>query len=236
MMFYLTIVIHIVLLFVFFQVFECANILILHPLYAGSHELTLRSIGNHLVKERGHNVTQILFQHTNMNVSLSTDTENLVNIVPFRIRDTKKECTRYINEDGQFDIGSFSSKLLWKYGDKPWSLPTDLFCVTRVHCNMILNDSIFFETLNASRYDIGIQLIRTKILCYLFLFLLLCNLLPSTRTQYLLSFVQYLYYIVILFLVLFFILCICAVLLFMISLYTCFIIKSKASVRFVMLG
>ena len=150
--------------FVFIQVCESANILILHPLYSGSHELTLRSIGNHLVKERGHNVTQIIFRHTNMNISLSSDAENEVDILPLRIRDPKKECTRYINEDGQFDIGSFSTKILWKYGDKPWQLPTDLFCVTRIHCNMVLNDPILFESLNTSNYDIGIKSLNIVLL------------------------------------------------------------------------
>ena len=166
MVFYLKIELFVSLL-ISIHVFECANILILHPLYAGSHELTLRSIGNHLVKERGHNVTQVMFQHTNMNVSIPSKSENLVNIVPFRIRDTKKECTRYINEDGQFDIGSFSTKILWNYGDKPWQLPTDLFCVTRVHCNMVLNDPILFESLNSSNYDIGRYISSTKYLLIL---------------------------------------------------------------------
>ena len=36
-----------------------ANILVLHPLYAGSHEFTLRTVGERLV-ERGHTVTQVL--------------------------------------------------------------------------------------------------------------------------------------------------------------------------------
>ena len=141
----------------FFQVSECANILILHPLYAGSHELTLRSIGNHLVKERGHNVTQLMFQHTNMNISLSSELENEVDIIPLRIRDPKNECSQYINKDGQFDIGSFSvASFLWENGEKLWHFPTDLFCVTRVHCNMVLNDPILFESLNSSNFDIGI--------------------------------------------------------------------------------
>ena len=34
------------------------NVLILHPVYAGSHELTLRVLGEQMVA-RGHNVTQI---------------------------------------------------------------------------------------------------------------------------------------------------------------------------------
>ena len=36
-----------------------ANILILHPIYSGSHEHVLRNVGEHLVQARGHNVTQV---------------------------------------------------------------------------------------------------------------------------------------------------------------------------------
>ena len=37
---------------------QCANILILHPIYCGSHEFVLRALGDHLVS-RGHKVTQV---------------------------------------------------------------------------------------------------------------------------------------------------------------------------------
>ena len=37
---------------------QAANILVLHPIYCGSHELVLRSFGDLLFKE-GHNVTQV---------------------------------------------------------------------------------------------------------------------------------------------------------------------------------
>ncbi|XP_063590547.1 uncharacterized protein LOC134767479 [Penaeus indicus] len=42
---------------------EGANVLILHPIYAGSHELTLRKFGEKLV-ERGHRVTQLRWRST----------------------------------------------------------------------------------------------------------------------------------------------------------------------------
>ena len=35
------------------------KILILHPIYPGSHERVLRDFGEHLAKERGHEVTQL---------------------------------------------------------------------------------------------------------------------------------------------------------------------------------
>ena len=236
MVFYMKVQLFVGLL-IFIQVFECANILILHPLYAGSHELTLRSIGNHLVKERGHNVTQVMFQHTNMNVSMLSQSENLVNIVPFRIRDTNKECTRYINEDGQFDIGSFSSEILWKYGDKPWQLPTDLFCVTRVHCNMVLNDPILFESLNSSNYDIGTYITSIKYLpipslipCIIITFVMYQLLFPSYKCL-LELFVYYLYILLLIFLGSFFVLFMASLLLALLLCYFYRHFNTKVDIR-----
>ena len=37
---------------------ESAKILVLHPIYCGSHEFVLRSLGDHLVS-RGHQVSQV---------------------------------------------------------------------------------------------------------------------------------------------------------------------------------
>ncbi|KAK7084808.1 hypothetical protein SK128_006603, partial [Halocaridina rubra] len=48
-----------------------ANILILHPIYAGSHELTLRKFGEELVK-RGHKVTQLRWKSTKTQEVIST--------------------------------------------------------------------------------------------------------------------------------------------------------------------
>ena len=48
----------VLLLSALLQISQAANILILHPLYAGSHDLVLRLVGDRLVA-RGHSVTQI---------------------------------------------------------------------------------------------------------------------------------------------------------------------------------
>ena len=42
-----------------FSTLDGANILVLHPIYSGSHEHVLRNVGEHLMKNRGHNVTQV---------------------------------------------------------------------------------------------------------------------------------------------------------------------------------
>ena len=47
-----------VILMVVDETLSGARVLILHPIYAGSHELTLRRFGEELVK-RGHEVTQV---------------------------------------------------------------------------------------------------------------------------------------------------------------------------------
>ena len=46
------------LVLLFSAVSESANILMLHPIYCGSHEFVLRQMGDQLVS-RGHEVTQV---------------------------------------------------------------------------------------------------------------------------------------------------------------------------------
>ena len=43
---------------VILSISESANILILHPIYCGSHEFVLRNLGDYLIK-KGHSVTQV---------------------------------------------------------------------------------------------------------------------------------------------------------------------------------
>lgn len=63
---------------------EGANILILHPIYAGSHELILRKFGEELVS-RGHRVTQVRWKSSKTQpvnstvevITLSVDNQDL---------------------------------------------------------------------------------------------------------------------------------------------------------------
>ncbi|MPD05439.1 hypothetical protein E2C01_101183 [Portunus trituberculatus] len=50
---------------------SAARVLILHPIYAGSHELTLRRFGEELVK-RGHEVTQVRWRSSKTRQVTST--------------------------------------------------------------------------------------------------------------------------------------------------------------------
>ncbi len=47
------------------------NILILHPFYSGSHGLALRAVGEYLVEEGGHTVTQVKFRQANEKFKVS---------------------------------------------------------------------------------------------------------------------------------------------------------------------
>ena len=55
------------LVLLFVAMSESANILILHPVYCGSHEFLLRSMGDQLVT-RGHEVTQVYCKKTRENM------------------------------------------------------------------------------------------------------------------------------------------------------------------------
>ncbi|XP_023346393.1 UDP-glucuronosyltransferase 2C1 isoform X2 [Eurytemora carolleeae] len=140
-----------VFLSIFFRYAKGSNILVLHPLYAGSHELVLRIIGDELVR-RGHNVTQVRFLQTNSQNNLDTR----VHVITVPIDGKKYPCSRYINEDGEFDIGKNMGPVIWNSADTPYSIPYDLYCVTHVHCKMMLEDKRLLETLNATRFDVAI--------------------------------------------------------------------------------
>ena len=46
--------------------------------------------------------------------------------------------------------------IIWNDADAPFSLPTDVYCVTHVHCQMILQDKTLFNQLNSSKFDLAI--------------------------------------------------------------------------------
>ena len=45
---------------------------------------------------------------------------------------------------------------MWNHADKPFTIPWDLYCVTHVHCQMILEDQTLFQQLNNSSFDLAI--------------------------------------------------------------------------------
>jgi hypothetical protein len=115
-----------------------ANILILHPIYSGSHDLVLRTIGEAPIS-RGHNIAQIRFPQRNSRKTTAADLNTRVNVITLPIIDEDNTCSRYIHEDGEFDIHSLGS-VIWNKLDAPFKLPTDIYCSTHIHCKMILQD------------------------------------------------------------------------------------------------
>ena len=46
--------------------------------------------------------------------------------------------------------------VIWNQADSPYDLPTDLYCVTEVHCRMILQDKTLLTELAEENYDLAI--------------------------------------------------------------------------------
>ena len=129
---------------------------------------SIRLVGDKLVS-RGHSVTQIRYAGTNMKYDFETN----VTVRTLSINTTGFPC-RYINQRGEFDFQSREVKLvsltfsppsfspvlqgpvIWNKADSPYDLPTDLYCVTQVHCRMILQDKNLLEELAAENYDLAI--------------------------------------------------------------------------------
>ena len=111
------------------------NILILHPVFCGSHESVLRTLGNHLVQQ-GHQVTQVLFKHKKSPEELNTN----VSIITLTINDHLNNCGRYVNDEGVLDTGIAWGKYYWNQGHSIFSLPLDLFCLIDVHCYTLHHD------------------------------------------------------------------------------------------------
>lgn len=128
-----------------------SNVLIIHPVYSGSHHIVMKQFGDYLVT-RGHTVTQVKFQQANRHSSPDTN----VTVIDLKIRDRNGECTRYINPTGKFDLRTMASSLLFEDGHNLNSLPIDIFCLTKCHCDTLFGDPALYARLNASRFDVAV--------------------------------------------------------------------------------
>ena len=120
------------------HIVHSANILILHPVYSGSHEFLLRHLGEHLANKRGHKVTQVIYKHTQMKKRAQTN----VDLMALTLKDGNKLCPKYINPDGYFDIKGGAAKILWEQGESLSNLPLDMFCLTEAQCETLFNVSM----------------------------------------------------------------------------------------------
>ncbi|XP_043204055.1 UDP-glucuronosyltransferase 1A9-like [Amphibalanus amphitrite] len=122
------------------------NVLILHPVYAGSHELTLRVLGEQMVA-RGHNVTQIRFLSRK-----SKPVDSPVELLSRTVNNTDLRSS-YFDRDGVFVP---PTDLLWQRTRRLSSLPTDVFSMTHAFCESLLGDHHLFESLRQRRFDVAL--------------------------------------------------------------------------------
>ncbi|XP_068228919.1 UDP-glucuronosyltransferase 1A8-like isoform X1 [Palaemon carinicauda] len=129
-----------------FRVSEGANILILHPIYAGSHELTLRRFGEELVK-RGHKVTQVRWKS-----SKTLEVNSTVEVLTLR-PDNHDLRYPYMESDGTFHP---PTSMLWQRPRHIWQVPMDVFGLMDAHCETLLGDVELARVLRSSNFTLAL--------------------------------------------------------------------------------
>lgn len=84
-----------VILLTLFRICNGGNILILHPIFAGSHVEVLRQFGEHLV-QRGHEVTQVMYKEKGQSEIVDSNVE----IMNLPIKTESKFCETYFSQGG----------------------------------------------------------------------------------------------------------------------------------------
>ena len=69
-----------------------ARVLILHPIYAGSHELVLRKMGELLEEKEGHEVTQVRWKYHNMR-----DVNSTVEVITMAVNNENQRYFEILN-------------------------------------------------------------------------------------------------------------------------------------------
>ncbi|XP_042212020.1 UDP-glucuronosyltransferase 1A9-like [Homarus americanus] len=125
---------------------EGANILILHPIYAGSHELTLRRFGEDLVK-RGHRITQIRWRS-----SKTQEVNTTVDVITLSA-DNRDLRYPYMQPDGTFHP---PTTMLWERPRHMWQIPTDVFRLIDAHCLTLLGDVQLIRRLRRANFSLAL--------------------------------------------------------------------------------
>ena len=60
------------------------------------------------------------------------------------------------NSTASHSLSELQGPVIWNEADSPYDLPTDLYCVTEVHCRMILQDKTLLTELAREKYDLAI--------------------------------------------------------------------------------
>jgi len=141
------------------------RILVVHPLYAGSHALTLQSVTAELLKN-GHSVTTVKFRDTNLPPLLTSGHPNFT-LVHLSINNSLGELPfTTAGEEAQFRlplelIWGSGQNLLWTikmmaFGQTLFARPAPVVLQT-IHCENILGDYVGDAiTKDSTPYDIAI--------------------------------------------------------------------------------
>ena len=121
--------------------------IIIHPLYAGSHVSLLSHLAEHLVS-RGHEVYRLKFK-TEGGTSLKP--KGVIDI-DLKINDTRGTCGDFINENGEFDMKLKLAKYLWDYGD--FGGFGD--CFLRCHFDSLFQNETLIRLLTQKRFDVAL--------------------------------------------------------------------------------
>ncbi|KAF2361749.1 UDP-glucuronosyl/UDP-glucosyltransferase [Trinorchestia longiramus] len=157
-----------------------AKILILHPIYAGSHEVVLRDLGAELVR-RGHFVTQLKWKsdhtpiETRKHFMRREAPWNVYKNLTWFTKEDRKE-----NEGGRhcksLDVITISpdngdlrypymgvdgavqppTRLLWNTERSHSNIPTDVFGLIDAQCSTLLGDPRIFAALNSTGYTVAV--------------------------------------------------------------------------------
>lgn len=139
-----------VLTLVLCGVCESANILVLHPMYAASHVLTLRALATALV-EQGHQVVVIRWKDDH-------------NLSPAQHQNITEHVLAINNTDGTIPHLSVSENasfvipemLMWDQGTSWKAIPLDAFYTVSAFCRSLLGRESLREDLRGQKFDIAI--------------------------------------------------------------------------------
>ncbi|KAK7072886.1 putative UDP-glycosyltransferase [Halocaridina rubra] len=144
---------HLIFLFITltqYGVSESAKILVLHPMYAGSHIFTLRALALSLVDE-GHEVVVVrwkdshnypAFQHPNITEEILA-INNTDGNVPYLTRDERASFL-------------MPQELMWGKGTSWTALPVDAYFTVSAFCSSLLERDSLREELKRQKFDVAI--------------------------------------------------------------------------------
>ncbi|KAK4317929.1 hypothetical protein Pmani_011037 [Petrolisthes manimaculis] len=122
------------------------NVLLLHPIFGGSHESVVRGVGEVLAK-RGHQVTQIRWRS-----SLTQEVNSSVKVMTLS-PDNSDLRYPYMDRNGTFHP---PIPMLWERPRRTWQLPLDVFNIIHAHCQKLLGDTTLLKELEEGHYSVAV--------------------------------------------------------------------------------